>query len=40
MENLVWRELVFATFVGITEGMIVYLIMGTFGMFQSIAIYG
>lgn len=40
MDNLVWRELLFGTFVGISEGMVVYLIMRAFGMYHSIAIYG
>lgn len=40
MEKLIIRELLFGTFVGMTEGLIVYFIMVAFGMFDTIAIYG
>jgi len=40
MNNLLVRELLFGTVVGISEGLLVYLIMASFGMFDAIAVYG
>jgi tetrahydromethanopterin S-methyltransferase subunit G len=37
--ELVGRELLFGIFVGVSEGVIIYLVLGAFGMFDTVAIY-